>query len=155
MKNINRRKFIKTTAMSAAALTTTTTLSNCDNSTLIPDSKGMYMGDFSAPKLEIIRTAFIGVGARGSGHVKSISKLEGVEVVAISDLFENNVLKSSKVAEETGREERHKNIAKYWGEEDKWKLMIKEVRPDVVFISTNWNNHAAMGLMLLLKFLWL
>ena len=58
MKNINRRKFIKTTAMSAAALTTTTTLSNCDNSTLIPDSKGVYMGDFSAPKLEIIRTAF-------------------------------------------------------------------------------------------------
>ena len=147
MKNINRRKFIKTTAMSAAALTTTTTLSNCDNSTLIPDSKGVYMGDFSAPKLEIIRTAFIGVGARGSGHVKSISKLEGVEVVAISDLFENNVLKSSKVAEETGGEERHKNIAKYWGEEDKWKLMIKEVRPDVVFISTNWNNHAAMAIL--------
>ena len=146
MKNINRRKFIKTTAMSAAALTTATTLSNCDTSTLIPDSKGKYMGDFSAPKLEIIRTAFIGVGARGSGHLKSISKLEGVEVVAISDLFENNVLKSSKVAEDTGLGERHKNIAKYWGEEDKWKLMIEELRPDAVFISTNWNNHAAMAI---------
>ncbi len=43
MKNYNRRKFIKTTTMSAAVLTAASTLSNCDNSTVIPDSKGIYM----------------------------------------------------------------------------------------------------------------
>ena len=146
MKNYDRRKFIKTSTMSAAILTAASTLSNCDNSTLIPDSKGIYMGDFSAPKLEIIRTAFIGVGARGSGHLKSISKFDGVEVVGICDLYEDNVLRTSKVAEEIGKGERHKNIGKYWGEDGKWKLMIKEVRPDVVFISTNWNNHSLMAI---------
>lgn len=146
MKNYNRRKFIKTTAMSAAALTAASTLSNCDNSTVIPDSKGMYMGDFSAPKLETIRAAFIGVGARGSGHLKSISKLDGVDVVAISDLFEDNVSRSSNVAKEIGKGERHKSIAQYWGEDDKWKLMLQEVKPDAVFISTNWNNHAPMAI---------
>jgi len=146
MKNYNRRKFIKTTTMSAAVLTAASTLSNCDNSTVIPDSKGIYMGDFSAPKLKTIRTAFIGVGARGSGHLKSISKLDGVDIVAISDLFEDNVLRSSKVAEEIGNGEKHKNIAQYWGEDDKWKLMLQEVKPDAVFISTNWNNHAPMAI---------
>tara|TARA_B100001094_G_scaffold107385_1_gene103410 strand:- start:2286 stop:3683 length:1398 start_codon:yes stop_codon:yes gene_type:complete len=146
MKKYNRRKFIKTTTMSAAVVTVGSTLSNCNNSSIEPKSKGKYMGDFSAPKLETIRTAFIGVGARGSGHLKSISKLEGVEVVAISDLFEDNVLRSRKVAEEIGNGERHNNIAQYWGGNDKWKLMLEEVKPDAVFISTNWNNHAPMAI---------
>tara|TARA_B110000444_G_scaffold77711_1_gene73466 strand:- start:128 stop:280 length:153 start_codon:yes stop_codon:yes gene_type:complete len=41
--------------------------------------------------LETVRVAFIGLGARGSGHLKSISKLDGVDVVAVSDLYEDNV----------------------------------------------------------------
>ncbi len=32
------------------------------------------------------------------------------------------------------------------GEENKWKLMLDEVKPDVVFISTNWDNHAPMAI---------
>ena len=146
MKNYNRRKFIKTTAFSAAAFTSATTLSNCENENLNPDSKGKYMGGFSAPKMESVRVAFIGLGARGSGHLKSIAKLEGVEVVAISDLFEDNVIRSLKVANEIGKGERHNKIAQYWGEDNKWKLMLKEIKPDAVFISTNWNNHAPMAI---------
>ena len=146
MKNYNRRKFIKTTAFSAAAFTAATTLSNCENENLNPDSKGKYMGGFSAPKMESVRVAFIGLGARGSGHLKSIAKLEGVEVVAISDLFEDNVIRSLKVANEIGKGERHNKIAQYWGEDNKWKLMLKEIKPDAVFISTNWNNHAPMAI---------
>lgn len=146
MKNYNRRKFIKTTAFSAAAFTAATTLSNCENENLNTDSKGKYMGGFSAPKMESVRVAFIGLGARGSGHLKSIAKLEGVEVVAISDLFEDNVIRSLKVANEIGKGERHNKIAQYWGEDNKWKLMLKEIKPDAVFISTNWNNHAPMAI---------
>ena len=145
MKNYNRRKFIKTTAFSAAAFTAASTLSNCENPNIIPNSNGKYMGGFSAPKMETVRVAFIGLGARGSGHLKSIAKLEGVEVVAISDLFEENVVSSLKVANEIGKGERHNKIVQYWGEDYKWKLMLKEIRPDAVFISTNWNNHAPMA----------
>ena len=43
--------------------------------------------------------------------MKSISKLYGVDIVAICDLFEDNVLRSSKVAEEIGNGEKHKNVA--------------------------------------------
>ena len=146
MKNYNRRKFLKTTAISAAAFTAASSLTNCDSSISIPDSNGKYMGGFSAPKLETVRIAFIGVGARGSGHLSSIAKLDGVEVVAISDLFQDNVLASSALAKEIGNGERHNNIAQYWGEDDKWKLMLKDVRPDAVFISTNWDNHAPMAI---------
>ena len=142
MKNYNRRKFLKTTAISAAALTAASRLSASSPH----KSKGKYMGDFSAPKLETVRVAFIGLGARGSGHLKSISKLDGVDIVAVSDLYEDNVKTNSKTAKELGKGERHSNIAQYWGSDDKWKLMLNEIRPDAVFISTNWNNHAPMAI---------
>ena len=142
MKDYNRRRFLKTTAISAAALTAASGLSASSP----PKSKGKYMGNFSAPKLETVRVAFIGLGARGSGHLKSISKLDGVDVVAVSDLYEDNVKINSKIAKELGKGERHRNIAQYWGSDDKWKLMLNEIRPDAVFISTNWNNHAPMAI---------
>ena len=151
MKNYNRRKFLKTTAISAAGLTAASTLSNCDSSNSTPSSKGNYMGDFAAPKLKTIKTAFIGLGARGSGHLKSIAKLEGVEIVALSDLYEENIERNNKIANDIGKGERHKNIVKYWGKENKWKLMLEEIKPDVVFISTNWNNHAPMAIFSMLK----
>ena len=146
MKNYNRRTFIKTTTMSAAALTAASTLASCSDNNIEPISKGKYMGGFSAPKLDSVRIAFIGLGARGSGHLRSLASLEGVEIVAISDLYEDSCKKSSKVASEIGKGERHNNIAQYWGEENKWKLMLEEIKPDAVFISTNWNNHAPMAI---------
>lgn len=142
MKDYNRRRFLKTTAISAAALTAASRLSASSP----PKSKGKYMGNFSAPKLETVRVAFIGLGARGSGHLKSISKFDGVDVVSVSDLYEDNVKINSKIAKELGKGERHRNIAQYWGSDDKWKLMLNEIRPDAVFISTNWNNHAPMAI---------
>ena len=145
MKNYNRRKFLKTTTMSAAALTAASTLASCTDNNIESISKGLYMGGFSAPKLDTVRVAFIGLGARGSGHLSSLASLEGVEVVAISDLYEDFCVRSSKVASEIGKGERHNNIAQYWGEENKWELMLEEIKPDAVFISTNWNNHAPMA----------
>ena len=146
MKNFNRRKFIKTTTMSAAVLTAASTLASCTDNNIESISKELYMGGFSAPKLDTVRVAFIGVGARGSGRLRSLASLEGVEVVAISDLYEDYCIRSSKVASEIGKGERHNNIAQYWGAENKWELMLEEIKPDAVFISTNWNNHAPMAI---------
>jgi predicted dehydrogenase len=41
---------------------------------------------------------------------------------------------------------RHQKIAKYYGDENRWKIMLHEVKPDVVIIATNWNNHAPMAI---------
>jgi predicted homoserine dehydrogenase-like protein len=45
------------------------------------------MAGFSAPKLDKVRVGFIGVGARGSGHVAQMLQIDGVEVKAIYDLY--------------------------------------------------------------------
>ena len=108
------------------------------------NKNSQYMGDYSAPKLKTVRVAFIGVGARGTGHARQVATIEGTEVVAISDLYQDLVQRSIDNCKEIGKGERHNEIAMYSGGENKWKLMLKEVKPDAVFISTNWDNHAPM-----------
>jgi len=106
----------------------------------------MYMGGFSAPKLETVRVAVIGVGARGPDHLQFAASLPGTEIVAICDLYEDLVMKWAGVVKKMGNGQRHQNIAPYYGEENKWKLMLEEVQPDMVFIATNWANHAPMAI---------
>jgi predicted dehydrogenase len=142
MKKFDRRSFLKTSSLSAAALASTPLLSSCVEPKI--ESKGIYMGSFAAPKIEYLRAAFIGVGARGGDHLRVVASMENTEVVAISDLYEDHVNLWSKVASDIGNNKRHQNIAGYFGGEDLWRKMLTEVKPDVVFIATNWNNHAPM-----------
>lgn len=121
-------------------------LSGCATSAPVAASGGQYLGGFAAPALETVRAAFIGVGARGKSHVRFLSTLPGTEVVAISDLYEDNVKKAAELCKQPQAGQRHQNIALYHGGEDRWKQMLADVKPDAVFISTNWNNHAPMAI---------
>ena len=105
-----------------------------------------YMGDFKAEPLSTIRAAFIGVGARGGYHAKSFARLEGTEVVAICDVYQDLVEEKKKWVEEVDEFQQHQNIALYYGDEQQWLKMLDELKPDVVFIATNWENHAPMAI---------
>ena len=114
---------------------------NCQNN-LNSERLGSYMGDYADKPNDNIRAAFIGIN-RGSTHLKNFATLTGTEVVALCDLYEDIVEREyGKLKTYT---DKLVNLKKYWGDEDKWKLMLDEVKPDVVFISTNWNNHAPMA----------
>lgn len=146
MKSIDRRKFLKATSISGAAIASSSILGSCASVPVPPAPKGQYMGDFAAPKLDNVRAAFIGVGARGPGHARFFSEMEGTEIVAVCDLYEDNVNKVIAKCNETFDGARHSNIAKYSGDENQWKVMLREVKPDVVFVCTNWKNHAPMAI---------
>ena len=147
MKNIGRRNFLKKTSLSAAAFAATPLIPSCEDTNItLPRSGGKYMGDFTAPKLDKVRIAFIGVGHRGGGHLSYLANIPGTEVVAISDLYEDKVKQSLKTVHQLTNFNQHNNIETYWGSEIKWKIMLQEVKPDAVFISTNWKNHAPMAI---------
>lgn len=146
MKALNRRSFMKKTSMATAAVGAFTVFPEYLQGQSNRPISSTYMGDFAAPKLENVRAAFIGVGARGGYHLKFLAALEGTEVVAICDLYEDLVKEKEGWVREVSEEDRHKNIKLYWGDEDSWKTMLQEVRPDVVFIATNWFNHAPMAI---------
>ena len=63
---------------------------------------------------------------------------------AVCDLYEDHVNRWTKIASDIGKGERHQKAAAYFGDENLWKKMLEEVKPDVVFIATNWDNHAPM-----------
>ncbi len=109
-------------------------------------SGAKYMGDFAAPKIGTVRCAFIGVGARGSGHNSQIAEIEGTEVVAISDLYEDLAKKAQGKCVEAGKGTRHKDIKLYHENGDSWKKMLQEVKPDMVVIATPWKLHAPMAI---------
>ncbi|WOD43402.1 Gfo/Idh/MocA family oxidoreductase [Hwangdonia lutea] len=146
MKNLDRRSFIKKTSLTGVALGLGSMLPAYPSNHPFFNHEGKYMGGFAAPKLNKVRVALIGVGARGSSHAAQLATIEGTEIVAISDLYEDYANRSAKRCKAIGKGERHKNIALYYGDEDKWKTMLDEVKPDAVFISTNWKNHAPMAI---------
>ena len=144
MKNLNRRNFIKKSSLSAASLYMASAIA-CSQEKENSSSGGVYMGDFAAPKLEKIKIAIIGVGARGSGHAKQLASIAGTEIVGIADLYKDLVDRAVNSCKKVG-EGRHQNIMSFSGEENLWKKMLGEVKPDMVVIATNWENHAPMAL---------
>ena len=96
MNKLNRRSFIKKTSLSGAALATASVLSSSQVKERYKTSQ--YMGDFIAPKLDNVKVAFIGVGARGTGHAKQFASIKGTEVVAICDLYQDLAERSKNYA---------------------------------------------------------
>ena len=146
MKKLDRRQFLKKTSIASAAVGAASLFPEYLRGQSERPFTANYMGGFTAPKLGTVRAAFIGVGARGGYHLKFLAALPNTEVVAISDLYEDLVKEKEGWVREVSDESRHQNIKLYWGSDDKWKTMLKEVRPDVVFIATNWINHAPMAI---------
>lgn len=146
MKQLKRRTFLQKASLSTAALVAGKLGATSTESSPLPAPGEHYMGDYAAAAIPVVRAAFIGVGNRGGDHLKFFAELPNTEVVAISDLYEDNVNKWADVAREVGKGERHTQVKTYYGEEDLWRKMLVEVKPDAVFISTNWLNHAPMAI---------
>ena len=144
MSTLDRRNFIRKTSLAGAALSMGQMMAGSDGTHSERPSMHKYMGDFAAPKLETVRAAFIGVGNRGPSHLKFFAGLPGTEIVAVCDLYEDFAKKWSDEAKKIGGGKQHKDIKLYYGEENKWRTMLDEVKPDVVFVITNWKNHAPM-----------
>lgn len=134
-----RRNFIKTIGGITAGLAALPTFAHAQAASTTRKSGAKYMGDFVAPKLEKVKVAIIGVGARGSGHASQLAVIEGVDFVGVCDLNEDRAKKSAAGVSKHG----HKPKV-YFGEEKAWQKMLTETKPDAVFIATPWDHHAPM-----------
>ena len=139
MKNYNRRNFLKKSSLGVVGAST---LSLSCQENMSKSSPGTYMGDFADKPIDNIKAAFIGLGARGPGHLKNFATLENTKVVALCDLYNDNVKREQNRLQSYNSNS--SDVKLYCGDENKWKVMLKEVKPDIVFISTNWKNHAPM-----------
>lgn len=137
--NRSRRHFLKSLGGLGAVVAAGCSRNTASKAPSRP-ARARYMGGFVAPKLDTVRCALIGVGARGTGHCTRLATIEGVEVVAICDLYEDLARRSEKNAVDHGHSPKV-----YFGAENLWQKMLEEVRPDAVFISTPWGLHASQA----------
>lgn len=105
-----------------------------------PAGEGETMLNYAAPAMETVRLGFVGVGARGTGHVGTALLLEGVEIAAICDKRPVVAEASAARCEERGRP----RPAVYSRGEEDYRRMLESEELDAVIISTPWKVHAPM-----------
>lgn len=140
-----RRSFLKTFGSLTVGLAAFPSLASEQIGELSRTTGARYMGDFIAPKLDKVKVAIIGVGARGPTHVYQAAACEGTEFVGICDLYEDLCITSKNIALRADPE-RHKNVKLYFGDPHAYRKMLAETKPDAVWIATPWEWHAQMAI---------
>lgn len=96
---------------------------------------------FAAPKIEVVRVGFIGLGMRGPGAVNRFTHIPGVEIKALADLHMDRAEKAQGILTRAELPE----AALYGGSEDAWKELCERDDIDLVYIATDWKHHAEMA----------
>lgn len=104
-------------------------------------ASGTVMG-LRTPKLERVRVGFIGLGARGSGHLGSILKIEGADVTALCDTHQPTLDSAVKRVVDAGRPQ----PATFGNGPDAYKKMLERNDVDIVYIATPWELHTPQAL---------
>ena len=94
----------------------------------------------TAPKIDTVRVGFIGLGSRGPGAVRRFIHVPGAKIVALCDIYEDKVEKAQAILENAGLP----SAVGYSGNEDSWKELCESDDIDLVYIATDWKNHAKM-----------
>ena len=124
VKILNRRKFIKTSAVAGtAALMTPKTL-------------------FSSTESKRIKLGFIGTGLRGQWMVHLTTKYPEVSIPAICDIDKNMIASTLKILKKSGRNEPRV----YSNGDEDYINMVKNENLDAVYIGTPWEWHHPMAI---------
>jgi predicted dehydrogenase len=88
-----------------------------------------------------VGVGFIGLGMRGPGAVRRWCQIDGTEIIALCDINQQGIDKSQKYLSNAGRNK----AVEYLGEES-WRELCEREDIDLVYIMTDWKNHANMAL---------
>ena len=125
--------------------------SNCDykmvDGTIVYNTPARPAGQqdmlgFAAEPMPTVRVGFIGLGMRGPGAVRRWCQIEGTEIVALCDINPEGIAKSQKYIADAGRTP----AAEYCGDENAWRQLCERDDIDLIYIMTDWKNHAPMAI---------
>ena len=96
----------------------------------------------TAPRLDVVRVGFVGLGMRGPGAVERWCQIPGTEVKALCDVEPDRVEHCQKLLEKHGR----KHVAAYSGSTEAYKQMCERNDIDIIYICTDWVHHVPIAL---------
>jgi predicted dehydrogenase len=107
-----------------------------------PPASGKSVIDLKVAPIKQVRVGFIGIGARGSGHVTQFAALfpDKARVTALCDIQPERAEKAAAKLKASGQD-----AVTYSGKIDSWKDMVKRDDIDLVVISTPWRDHVPMA----------
>jgi hypothetical protein len=142
MKN-NRRDFLKSglAGFSVAGAGIMYGFAKQPGTNPVSQTQRFNMSGYAAPKLNMVRVGFIGLGQRGPLHLSNMTKLEDIEIKALCDIRPESANLAKKRLEGSAH-----NPMVYSGSKDEWKKLCDRKDIDLVFIATPWDMHTPMAL---------
>ncbi len=105
-------------------------------------AQSFNMCGYAAPKLDKVRVGFVGIGDRGSGAVKRLTHIDGVEITALCDIRQAAVDGAQKILEDAGLPK----AKEFVGDEQYFKALCESGLCDLVYTATPWEWHVPVGL---------
>lgn len=150
----DRRTFLKHVGLGAGVAATAPLVSSCTSS--IEDEKVKYIREsaerlpemqfnmcgYAAPKLDKVRVGFVGIGDRGSGAVKRMTYIDGVEIVALCDIRQAAVDGAQKILEDAGLPK----AKEYVGSPTEFERLAQDGICDLIYTATPWEWHVPVGI---------
>lgn len=145
-----KKSFFSNVALLCAAMLAATSCSGnqqTDNSktitTVVPERpEGQTdMVAFAADPIDTVRVGFIGLGMRGPGAVERFTKIPGTKIVALCDIEPDRVDSAQQILRRAGLPD----AAAYSGSDTAWRELVRRPDIDLVYVATDWVNHAPMG----------
>lgn len=88
--------------------------------------------------IDTVRIGFIGLGARGTEAIRRFTYQKGIEVMALCDLHQFRTDSCNRMLVRAGMKE----ADVYYGDDEQWKKVCEREDIDLIYIATDWVNHA-------------
>lgn len=146
-----RRNFIKSAALGTGFLFSSfsgyNNIEELDESVkkLVKKAKNrkqvFNMCGYAAPAIPTVRIAYVGIGGRGKGAVRRMTRIDGVEIVALCDIKPEAVREGQEILQAAGLPK----AREYSGDNQIFKEMCESNDIDLVYITTSWDYHTPIA----------
>ena len=133
----NRRDFLKLGALAGLGAAVSATIPGCTTTGHRPRPGPLPTEPFAAPPIEHVRIGFVGVGGMGTHHIRTLLRIEGVQIKAICDIRAAHAKRAQQFVEEASQP----SPTLYTRGERDFERLCAEEDLDLVFNATPWRWH--------------
>jgi predicted dehydrogenase len=140
-KRLNRRDFLKKSGTAGLGIALGSMAAGHYGCAPHPQLKTEPIAHLVTPPIDTVRVGYVGVGNQGSGHVRNLLRIDGVEIKAVCDIREERTLWAQEQCQKAGKP---KPAAYTKGPED-FKRMCDSEDLDLVYNATPWEWHVPIS----------
>lgn len=140
-KPLNRRDFLKKSSAAGMGAVLGSMTKSHFAAVKQPPLKTEPIEHLVTPPIENVRVGYVGIGNQGSGHLRNLLRIEGVEIKAVCDIREARTNWAQKQCKQAGKS---KPAAYTNGTED-FKRMCDSEDLDLVYNATPWEWHVPIS----------